>query len=65
MVNREVTEQEREFYLLDAPPVPMSLLKELSALGYGCTGTTFKLLNDARMGTSIHCELYGKILLAS
>jgi hypothetical protein len=65
VVNRDVTDEEREFYMADAPPVPMGLLKELSALGYGCTGTTFKLLNDARMGTSIHCELYGKILLAS
>lgn len=65
VVNRDVTDEEREFYLADAPVVPKSLVTELFKLGYGYQGNTFSLMGKSRMGTSIRCELYGKILSAS
>lgn len=66
VVNRDITQDEREFYMSDAPPVPDSLKKELARIGYWLYGDgVFRLNGKSRAGTDIRCELYGKILLAS
>lgn len=64
-VDKDVTEDQYQMYLIDAAAIPAALVTELGELGYTHTGNVFSQGANAQIGSNIRCELYGKVLLAS